>query len=43
MTEESPSAWALLPLPGQSTAAAYLTGPLAKPRSTDGLGGLSVP
>lgn len=30
MTEESPSAWALLPLPGQSTAAAYLTGPLAK-------------
>ena len=30
MTEESPSAWALLPLPGQSTAASYLTGPLAK-------------
>ncbi len=30
MTEESPSAWTMLPLPGQSTAAAYLTGPLAK-------------
>lgn len=30
MTEESPSAWAMLPLPGQSTAAAYLTGPLSK-------------
>lgn len=30
MTEESLNAWAILPLPGQSTAAAYLTGPLAK-------------
>lgn len=30
MTEESPGVWALLPLPGASTAAAYLTGPLAK-------------
>lgn len=30
MTEESTTAWAMLPLPGQSTAASYLTGPLAK-------------
>lgn len=30
MAEETPSAWALVPLPGQSTAASYLTGALAK-------------